>query len=32
VAHWYRSDFELSPAEVAEVHAELAVRMVGGPS
>ena len=30
VAHWYRSDFELAPAEVAEVHAELAVRMVTG--
>jgi AcrR family transcriptional regulator len=30
VAHWYRSDFELSPAELAEVHAELAVRMLGG--
>ena len=30
VAHWYRPDFELSPEQIAEVHAELAVRMVGG--
>jgi AcrR family transcriptional regulator len=29
VAPWYRPDFELSPAELADAHAELAARMVG---
>jgi AcrR family transcriptional regulator len=28
VAHWYRPGFELSPDGVADVHAELAVRML----
>jgi AcrR family transcriptional regulator len=29
VAHWYQADFELSPIEVGNVHAELALRMLG---
>jgi AcrR family transcriptional regulator len=29
VAAWYRPGFELSPDEVADVHAELATRMLG---
>ncbi len=29
VAHWYHPDFPLSPDEIAETHAELAVRMLG---
>jgi AcrR family transcriptional regulator len=32
VAAWYRPDFELAPEEIAEVHAELAVRMLTGHS
>ena len=30
VANWYQPDFELSPAELADVHAELALRMLTG--
>lgn len=29
VAHWYRSDSDLEPAEIADIHAELALRMLG---
>lgn len=28
VAHWYRDDFELSPAQIADTYAELALRMM----
>jgi AcrR family transcriptional regulator len=30
VSSWYRPDFELTPDEIADVHAELAVRMLTG--
>ncbi len=30
VSSWYRADFELSPDQLGEVHAELAVRMLTG--
>lgn len=30
VASWYKADFELSPDEIADVHAELALRMLTG--
>jgi AcrR family transcriptional regulator len=29
VANWYRPDFDLSPSEIADAHAELATRMLG---
>lgn len=29
VAHWYRPDFPLDAGQIAEVHAELALRMLG---
>jgi AcrR family transcriptional regulator len=32
VANWYRPDFELTPDEIADVHAELATRMLVGPA
>jgi hypothetical protein len=30
VAHWFVPDFELDAARVADIHAELAVAMLGG--
>jgi AcrR family transcriptional regulator len=32
VANWYRPDFELTTDEIADVHAELAMRMLVGPT
>ena len=32
VASWYQPEFELSPEELADVHAELAIRMLTAPA
>jgi hypothetical protein len=32
VANWYRPDFELTPDQIADIHMELATRMLVGPT